>query len=218
MPQSPSPPSSTVAVLTGDIVRSSRLSPGALDAAMAALARGATAMAGWEGSQPARFTRFRGDGWQCLAPCPARALRATLFLRAHLRALDRDTDTRVSVGIGPATLPPGDGLSAAGGAGFEVSGRGLDRMPRVQQLAIAWAAPPPEAAVVAAVFALCDEISRMWTPRQAEVLIESLSPGDEPQEVLAAQHGISQQAVAKRLSGGGDWALRRALAAVEGAA
>lgn len=217
MPQSqPETSSPTVAVLTGDIVRSSRLAPGALDAAMAALARGAAAMAAWEGARPARFTRFRGDGWQCLAPSPAAALRATLFLRAHLRALDRDTDTRISVGIGPGTLPPGDGLSAAAGPAFEVSGRGLDRMPRVQQLAIAWAAPPAEAAIVGAVFALCDEISRLWTPRQAEVLIESLSPGDEPQEALAAQHGISQQAIAKRLSGGGDWALRRALAAVEG--
>lgn len=205
----------TLAVLTGDIIRSTRLAPAALDAAMGALARGAAEMTAWEGSRPARFTRFRGDGWQCLAPSPAMALRATLFLRAQLRALDRDTDTRVSVGIGTGTLPPGDGLAAAAGSAFEVSGRGLDRMPRVQQLAVAWASPPAGAAVIGAVFALCDEISRLWTPPQAEVLIESLSPGDEPQEALAAQRGISQQAIAKRLSGGGDWALRRALAAVE---
>lgn len=205
-----------LAVLTGDIVRSSKLAPAALDAAMAALARGAAEMEGWEGARPARFARFRGDGWQCLAPSPALALRATLFLRAHLRALARDTDTRVSVGIGPGVLPPGDGLAAAGGPAFEVSGRGLDRMARVQQLAVGWATPPAEAGIVAAVFALCDEISRLWTPLQAEVLIESLSPGDEPQEALAAQRGISQQAIAKRLSGGGDWAIRRALAAVEG--
>ena len=49
------------------------------------------------------------------------------------------------------------------------------------------------------------------------MLIETFSPGDEPQEALAAQHGVSQQAIAKRLSAGGDWALRRALAAVEAA-
>ena len=50
-----------LAVLTGDIVRSSKLSPEALDAAMEALARGAAAMAAWEGGRDAAFTRFRGD-------------------------------------------------------------------------------------------------------------------------------------------------------------
>jgi hypothetical protein len=208
-------PQTDLAVLTGDIIKSTRLSPAALDAAMAALADAAAAMSGWEGSRDARFSRFRGDGWQCLAPSPAQALRAALFLRASLRALDRDADTRVSVGIGPGTLPAAGGLAAASGPAFEISGRGLDRMARAQQLAVAWAAPPAAAAVVGAVFALADEISRLWTPRQAEVLVETLSPGDEPQETLAAQHGVSQQAIAKRLSGGGEWALRRALAALE---
>jgi hypothetical protein len=217
MPSRPQPSDGPdLAVLTGDIIRSSRLPPAALDAAMAALADAAAAMAGWDGARDARFTRYRGDGWQCLAPSPARALRAALFLRANLRALDRGADTRVSVGIGPGLLPSGD-LSAASGPAFEVSGRGLDRMARAQQFAVAWCDPPPGAGVLGAVFALADEISRLWTPRQAEVLVETLSPGDEVQEALAAQRGISQQAIAKRLSGGGDWALQRALAAVEAA-
>jgi hypothetical protein len=174
-------------------------------------------MAGWEGGCDARFSRFRGDGWQCLAPSPTQALRAALFLRAGLSALDRAFDTRISVGIGPGTLPATGDLAAAGGAAFEISGRGLDRMARAEQLAVAWKTPPPAAGVIGAVFALCDEVSRLWTPRQAEVLIETLSPGEESQETLAAQHGVSQQAIAKRLSGGGDWALRRAITAVEAA-
>ena len=204
-----------LAVLTGDIVRSSKLSPEALDAAMEALARGAAAMAAWEGGRDAAFTRFRGDGWQCLAPSPAMALRAALFLRAHLSALDRAIDTRISAGIGAGTLPASGGLAAANGPAFEVSGRGLDAMPRAQQFAVGWASPPPGAAVIGAVFALADEISRLWTPLQAEVLIETLSPGDEVQKALAAQRGVSQQAIAKRLSAGGDWALQRAMAALE---
>ena len=95
-----------LAVLTGDIIRSTRRSPEALDAAMATLAAAAAAMSAWDGGRPARFTRFRGDGWQCLAPAAGLALRAVLFLRANLRALDRDADTRVSVGIGPGRWPP----------------------------------------------------------------------------------------------------------------
>jgi hypothetical protein len=218
MPQDKSQPadgSPDLAVLTGDIVRSTRLGPGALDAAMGALAAAAAEAARWESGADARFSRFRGDGWQCVAPSPRLALRTVLYLRARLRALDREIDTRVSVGIGPGILPAGGGLAAATGPAFEIAGRGLDRMARVQQLAIGWAAPPPAAPIVGAVYALVDEISRLWTPRQAEVLAESLSPGEERQKELAAQHGVSQQAIAKRLSGGGDWALQRALGALE---
>jgi hypothetical protein len=207
-----------LAVLTGDVIRSTGLPPGGLDAAMAALEAGAAAMERWPGAGPARFTRFRGDGWQCLAPDPARALRAALFLRAHVRALEGEADTRISAGIGAGALPADGDLAAAGGPAFEVSGRGLDRMDRGAQFVVGWERPPPWAALGAAVFALCDEISRLWTPAQADALIETLAPGDTAQKEIAARRGVSQQAIAKRLAGGGDWALQRALAAFEAAA
>jgi hypothetical protein len=65
-------------------------------------------------------------------------------------------------------------------------------MARAQQFTIAWSDPPVAATVIGAVFALCDEISRLWTARQAAVLVETLAPGDERQELLAAHHGVSQ--------------------------
>jgi len=207
-----------LAVLTGDVIRSARLAPEALDAVMAALGRGAAAMSSWDAAaRPDCFTRFRGDGWQCLAPAPALALRATLFLRAHVRALDGDADTRVAVGIGPGTLPADGDLAAAGGPAFELSGRSLDGLRQPEQFSVAWADPPADAALIGAVFALADEISRLWTARQAETLIETLAPGDAAQREIAGKRGVSQQAIAKRLSAGGDWALQRALAAVEAA-
>jgi hypothetical protein len=211
-------PQSELAVLTGDLIRSTRQAAGVLDAAMQALAAGAAAMSGWPAGRPARFTRFRGDGWQCLAPAPASGLRAALFLRACLRAADLDLDTRVSVGIGPGTVPAGGDLGAAGGPAFEVSGRALDEMAKVQQLALAWTEPPPCAALHGAVVALADEISRLWTARQAATMIDTLAPGDIPQQRIAERHGVSQQAIAKRLSAGGDWALQRALSAMEAGA
>lgn len=210
-------PDSELAVLTGDIIRSTKLAPQALDAAMAALASGAEAMSCWPGARPAFFTRFRGDGWQCMAPSPELALRAMLFLRAHLRALPGSADTRISVGHGLATLPENGNLAAAGGPAFELSGRGLDTMSRPEQFAVAWADPPASAALTVAVFALTDEISRLWTERQAETLIETLAPGDAAQREIADRRGVSQQAIAKRLSAGGDWAIQKALAAVEAA-
>ncbi len=212
-----------LAVLTGDLVKSSRLSEAALDEAMEALRAGARALGEWRDEAPGEFSRFRGDGWQCVAPSPALALRSCLYLRACLRQLGREFETRISVGIGPGSLSSDaperwNGLAAASGAAFELSGRGLDDMNRARLIVINWSERPADAALIDAIFALADEISRLWTPRQAQFLVESLSPGDSPQERLAEQRGIKQQTVAAHLRAGGDWALRMALAAVEGRA
>lgn len=216
--------SRALTVLTGDIVKSGRLSESALDEAMEALRMGARTLWDWgerPGEAPAQFARFRGDGWQCVAPTPALALRSSLYLRACLRRLGREYETRISVGIGPGSLS-GDAperwnaLAGASGAAFELSGRGLDDMNRSRQLVIDWSEPPRDAALIDSIFALTDEISRLWTPRQAEFLAETLSPGDSPQEKLAERRGITQQTVAEHLRAGGDWALRTALTAVEG--
>lgn len=206
-----------LAVLTGDLVGSSRLGGASLDAAMAVLGEAAGAAAGWAGDgAPARFTRFRGDGWQCLAPSPALALRMMLFLRARLRARGAEFDTRIAAGIGPGTLPATGDLSAGAGPAFETSGHGLDSLGRAARLGMDWPDGPAAPAVLAALVALCDEVSRRWTPRQARIFAARLVPDAPPQAEIGAEFGISQQMVAKHLRSGGDWALRRALAALEG--
>ncbi len=206
-----------LAVLTGDFVGSSRLGGTALDAAMATLDEAACLAAGWDGDgHDARFTRFRGDGWQCLAPSPALALRTMLYLRARLRGRGAEFDSRMSAGIGPGTLPASGDLAAGTGPAFEMSGHGLDSLGRASRLGIAWPDGPAEPAVLGALASLCDEISRRWTPRQARVFALRLVPDAPSQSEIGGRFGVSQQMVAKHLQSGGDWALRRALAAVEG--
>jgi hypothetical protein len=209
------PEAPALAVLTGDIVRSSALPPGSLDAAMQALAAAADAAAAWRGT-PSLFTRFRGDGWQCLAPEPALALRAALFLRAAIRRLGRDFDTRISVGFGSGDVPAA-GLAAADGTAFRAAGNGLDMMARQVRLRATWSEPPPAAAHLAAIYTLCDAISRRWTPAQATVLADMLVPEAPTQAAIAAKAGVSQQMVAKHLGASGEWAVQDALAAVEDA-
>lgn len=194
-------------VLTGDLVASSKLAPEELAEAMRALGGAAADFAGgWAGAgwDPG-FSAFRGDGWQCLAPAPRLALRAALTLRARLGALGRQFDTRVSIAMG------------AGRAAFELSGRGLDAMEHVRRFAVAWTDPPPDAALLRAVFALTDEVSRNWTPGQSRVFARLLLERRRPsQAALARDLDITQQAVAAHLAGGGDWAMQEALRAVEG--
>jgi hypothetical protein len=212
--------STTIAVFTGDVVRSSRLAPGALDAVMAVLDRAVGEAAGWGGGA-ARFTRFRGDGWQALAPSPALALRAALYVKARLRAEGRGYETRVAIGIGAGAVPgPGargaDGLAAAGGAAFRIAGHGLDTMARPARLAIGWDEPPACAGPVAAIVGLVDAISARWTPAQAAAIAPALAPERATQATVAARLGITQQTVAQHMRAGSEWAVLGALAAVEG--
>ncbi len=199
-----------LAVLTGDIVASSRLSPGTLDDVLETVAASAGTAASWTGSL-ARFGRYRGDGWQCVGPSPELSLRAALFIRAGLRARRRDLDTRISVGVGTGAVPAA-GVAAASGAAFARSGAGLDGMARAARLAWISAGDPR---LGGAVFALADEISRRWTARQAEVFVHALPPDAPTQSVIGERLGFSQQMVAKHLRAGGDWALREAMAAFE---
>ncbi len=229
---------SEILVFTGDLVGSSKLSADDLTRAMNALeeasydvmrahshfhtrftrfegdkARGSPAFSpDWE----PRFSKFRGDGWQCVFADPAFALRDTLILRATLSSLGKAFDTRISIGIGSGWIAGTENLNAASGRAFELSGQGLDEIGQSRRFAVAWEDPPEEAPLIQAIFALADEISRNWTPGQAKVFAHLLVEIPRPrQERLAAALGITQQSVATHLSGGGDWALREALRALE---
>lgn len=199
-----------LAVLTGDIVASSRLSQDDLDDVLATVAGSAETAAAWTGVR-ARFGRYRGDGWQCLGPSSALSLRAALFIRAGLRARRHALDTRISIGIGFGAVPE-TGVAAASGPAFERSGAGLDDMGRAARFAFT---PSDNPALAGALFALADEISRRWTVRQAEVFVHALPPDAPTQSAIGERLDVSQQMVAKHLRAGGDWALREAMAALE---
>jgi hypothetical protein len=211
---------SEVVVFTGDIVGSSKLTSDGRSEAIQVLGAASRDVARVRGTGlGARFSSFRGDGWQCLGPEPAYALRGALILRARLGTLGRSFDTRISIGIGAGRLTEDEDLRLASGPAFELSGRGLDDMPHARRFAVAWETPPGDAPLLRAVFALADEISRNWTPGQARVFARLLLENRRPnQEALAQALDITQQTVAEHLAGGGDWALQEALEAVEGTA
>lgn len=207
-------------VLTGDLVGSTRLAPDDLAQSLRALELASQDMARtWRGAGEPRFSSFRGDGWQCVGPEPRHALRAALLLRARLARLGRSFDTRISIGIGAGWLREAPNLNLASGPAFELSGRGLDAMKTPHRFVITWESPPRHAGLLRAVLALCDEISRKWTPKQAEVLSLILPEAERPgQKAIARALDITQQSVADHLSGAGDWALAEALEAWEAAA
>ena len=90
------------AVLTGDIVGSSRLDPAELRALMQRLREGAKRFEqAFAGTVVGELDVFSGDGWQMLMPDWKRSLRAAIFMRALAKAdMEIEADTRVAVGWG----------------------------------------------------------------------------------------------------------------------
>lgn len=197
-----------LAVLTGDLIASTQ-APDHLAQAMAALAAATAAFSAFT-DLPPRFTRFRGDGWQCVVPAGC-ALRAALVVAARLRAGDTGLRTRIAIGIGPADTLGSRDLADAAGTAFTASGRALDHMARGQVWALAGDIAPWHVALVA----LAEWHSARWSREQAEAMAIALCSETATQSQIANGLGITRQAWQARLSGAGYGAWRPALRAFE---
>lgn len=190
-----------IAVLTGDLVASTRQPADRVDAAMQALRLAADRIATWQSpARDPRFTRFRGDGWQIALTAPDLALRAAVVLQGTLGALG--LESRISIGIGPAETLGTTDLSDAAGKAFELSGQGLDKMADASRIAIAGPSVTDPDAMIAD---LLGERMGRWTAAQAEAAALQLA---SPDRVITLAEvgkalGISPQAVNDRVRGAG---------------
>jgi hypothetical protein len=200
------------AVLTGDLIGSTEAAPPAVERAMAVLAEAARGVAGWRPGADARFTRYRGDGWQIHVADAGLGLRAAMALIARLRAADLGLATRAAIGIGGVDSLGTTSLADARGTAFEASGHALDALGRSRRLTIDGHGVAP---LHHGVVDLLDERSTRWTKPQAEATALYLHPDDPTLTDIAPLLGISAQAVNYRLAGAGAPAIRRALQAWE---
>lgn len=120
------------AVLTGDLVKSSRLSTAGSMGAMEILKAAAAAFAAQHpDAVVGRMDTFRHDSWQLLLEQPEFTFRAAIFLRTALK-LESDAntkyDTRISIGIGAVEWISKRRVSDSRGPAFTRSGKGLDAM------------------------------------------------------------------------------------------
>ncbi len=202
-----------IAVITGDLVKSTGLPEGRVAVAFEALKTAADQISRWhDPATPTSFSRNRGDGWQLVLADPRLALRAALFLRAALRSRGKDLATRMAVGIAAGAPPGTTDLNLATGPAFVAAGHALDTMK-----------PPVELRVVSdnraleAVFRLADHLSRGWTQKQAATLVPMLAPGGATQQTVAEQQQVTRQAVGQALRSAGYDAISDALRLIEGA-
>lgn len=186
-------------VITGDLIGSRSVTADALDAAFDTLST-AAADFGQDWGLDLRFTRYRGDGWQVVVTDPHLTLHAILFIIARLRAGHPGINTRLSIGIGPVETFGTHDLSDANGTAFVISGQHLDKMSRKRTLAIAGYGI---GATHAAIIGFTEFITSTWTAAQAEAVALAMRDFPRTQNDIAAELGITRQAVQSRLASAG---------------
>ncbi|MGJ3231543.1 MAG: hypothetical protein ACFE0P_07075 [Oceanicaulis sp.] len=184
------------AVLTGDLIGSTKTERSVVELAFDALEEVGDIVRGSDAEGGAGLERFRGDGWQSLVFDPAFALRAALLFSAAVASVDRSIATRVAVGVGPVNGLHPAGLNSSDGPAFRVSGRLLENMPRGARLAVAMEGEAdPATPWRSAAFGFAGAVAENWTQKQALVMRRLLERPAPTQSQVAALAGVKQQTV-----------------------
>ncbi len=206
------------AVLTGDLINSSKLTSAELAKVREALSRAVDDFQfAWPDVVIGELDFFRGDSWQLLMGAPANALRLALLIRTSLRA-QVEADTRISIGIGRVDNIEHGKISLSTGEAFTLSGRALDDMGNYFQLTAAVSdGAGPIVDWVPLTFQLCGAIMRTWTRRQSEIVGTALMMKNPEHEEIAnaLTPPVAKQTVTKSLLASNWRALVSALKAFE---
>lgn len=185
------------AVLTGDIVNSTKLSA----AKSAALGRELQALFTKEAVS---FEFYRGDSFQAYVKDPAKALQLALLSRTAAIKLSKDdkrvlSDVRISIGIGSVSSPVRS-LKTAKGEAFVLSGRKFDEMIK-EQYRLAIISTHELANLALQMMAnYLNAIFKDMTGKQAEVIFELLKGG--LQKEVASKIKKTKSTIHQRITAG----------------
>ncbi len=191
-------PGKRYAVITGDLVNSSKLESSRRRKAHEVMRRGSDELRAFlPAAVPLEIDVFAGDRWQILLSQSGCALRAALFYRVLLLA-EAEVDTRLAAAIGTVDFVPGNRVSEGDGAAFRLSGRLLEQSGRYRMRFVAEDSSQSE--VWDAMFVLADAlISRRWTARSARAVSGALRGWSQAQIADLWSPAISPPAVAQHL-------------------
>lgn len=199
------------AVITGDIVGSSKLQANQRNRLLAILKSSFKTIGKiLPGAVHAPFEIHRGDSFQGVLSQPEVALRAAIIIRASLRCgfeikqRRYAVDARIAVGIGSIDFLPGGRGSEGDGEAFRLSGPTLDTMKGDRKLLVRspWQDVNTELDIECA---LLDALLNRWSAEQAQAILGQIR--GLTQEGIAKEFGISQPAVRQRLKAAGGWAI-----------
>ena len=194
-------PDQRYAVLTGDVVGSSKLDEAARRGLPDSLEKASKAARSvFKNTVPLDADIFRGDSWQLVVADARLGLRVALFFRAHLRGNSPGAglDTRISIGIGQITFLAKQKVSQGDGPAFRESGKMLESMPKSRRLALSITDRETPAGVVAVV-ALIDVLMVRWTEKQALAVVGALQQLKQEEIGNSWNPPVKQQVIARHL-------------------
>ncbi len=185
------------AVLTGDVIGSSRWETGERQDLLADLKK---ALVRIEDTLVLPPLVFRGDSFQGVISQPEEALRAALIVRADLRSHDGGTrrrlDARIAIGVGTIEYLPEDRVGEGFGDAYRYSGMELDALKK-KRMHLVIRTPWPDANdELKAGCALLDVIIRHWTREQAEAIgysLQGLTQGEVADRLHIIQPSVNQR-------------------------
>ena len=198
------------AVLTGDIVKSRDLSSDQTRKLQQRLKSAAMDFQTvFADTVVGKLGITRGDGWQVALQKPEYALRFALFIRAVVKA-EFQTDTCVSMGIGPAELVK-DKIIESTGLAFERPGLGLESL-KNKNIRMAYYSHKITGRLESAESLLVSWLDLLITPgteKQASLLKEVLIK--LKQDDVAEKMGLVQSTVSEGLKAVGWHEMKRIL-------
>ncbi len=205
-------PKKTYAVISGDIVGSSRLDRESREDLPRILKQAAATLREFLGDAiPLDIDIYAGDSWQLLLTDPGAALRAAVFLRAYLLDRAEGVDTRIAVAVGGVDFVPGERVSEGDGEAFRLSGRLLQETDPGRRMRFA-CSQSPDAGVWDLAFGLIDAIiSRSWSAKQARAVSGSLRGWPLSRTATLWSSPISDPTVAGHLKKAGWPAIERTI-------
>ena len=185
------------AVLTGDVVGSSELSPEE-HRRVVELIKSVKKV--FSNAVIGTIDVFSGDSWQMLFSDFGSALRSALYLRAILKMeKDFSVDSRISMAWGRLDMGQVNTqrISESTGELFTFSGRGVQGLKKPMLMCFSAPRRPAFSAAVDSSFRLMDTLVRQWSREQARAVAGTLL--GRTQAEIAGEFGIGQSSVNKSL-------------------
>lgn len=213
--ESKTPQTTIYAVVTGDIVGSTKLAAGQLAELREMLVDAAREFSKrHEDCVLMGPEFFRGDSWQVLLSEPGLALNLVLLIQACLIEKS-DVQTRAAIGIGVISSKDRT-LATSTGEAFTLSGHALENITGNDRFS---GALPVHAGLLSpwfpALLHICGGLARSWTRRQAEAMRLWLSLVQPTQEAIAQRLNppVTKQSVGDILASANWHSLNEAMKA-----
>lgn len=200
------------AVLTCDLVDSSKLNPGdrqTLSNRMKVFAEELS------NQNQTEYLVYRGDSLQGLIYDPSQALRHAISLKAYIKSYkiasskrSTEADIRISIGTGQIDYR-GESLLDSDGQAFHNSGRTLDSMKKKGRTLMLTTPDKQVNTEWDVILSLLEEVVEQWTIPSAEIIWRLLKGIDDKD--IQFELDISQPAVSLRKKHAGWEAIRKAI-------